>query len=102
LLREIAVGNQSGCGDVRSVDCFVLVAAGPALGQEMNAEQARRFVSGKPERTIKLLMSLLLKKSLLELTFNANEPFFGPSSTLPKIVRVGLKFACSFLGFVQL
>src|ERR1700738_765507 len=31
----------------RLIAWFVLLAAGPALGQEMNAEQARRFVSGK-------------------------------------------------------
>jgi hypothetical protein len=47
------------------------------------------------ERTIKLLVSLLLKESLLELTFNADEPFFGTSGTVPKVMRFGLKLACS-------
>ena len=48
-----------------------------------------------------LLLLLVLKERLLELAFNADEPFFRTSGTFSKIIRLCLKFASSFFGCTQ-
>jgi Poly-beta-hydroxybutyrate polymerase (PhaC) N-terminus len=53
-----------------------------------------------PHRMLRLI--LVLKERLLDLSVNADEPFFCTSGTVPKIIRVCLKFACFFFGRPQL
>jgi hypothetical protein len=48
-----------------------------------------------------LLLFLSFKECLLDLIVDADEPFFGMSGTVPKVIRLCLKFACSFLGCPQ-
>src|ERR1700730_11944151 len=48
-----------------------------------------------------LLLLLFLKERLLDFSVIADQPFFGMSGTVPKIICVCLKFARSFLGCPQ-
>jgi hypothetical protein len=64
--------------------------AGP-VARRKNAAVKRANIWAVPSLMSKLLLSLLLKESPLELTFNADEPFFRTSGTVPtKIMRFGL------------
>jgi hypothetical protein len=49
-----------------------------------------------------LLLFILLEERLLDLTVNADKPFFRMSGTVPKVVCLCLKFAGSFFGCSQL
>jgi hypothetical protein len=53
-----------------------------------------------PHRVLRLI--LVLKERLLDLSVNADEPFFCTSGTVSKIIRLCLKFACFFFGCPQL
>jgi hypothetical protein len=48
-----------------------------------------------------LLLFFVLKERLLELIFDADEPFFGASGAVTKIICLFLKCACSFFGCAQ-
>jgi hypothetical protein len=64
--------------------------------EPLNAPVSLTFPDGA------LLLLLFLKERLLDFSVNADQPFFGMSGTVPKIICVCLKFACSFFGCPQL
>jgi hypothetical protein len=72
----------------RACSAFISCASAGHVARRTNEAIKRANIWARPalnaERAIKLLMSILLKKSLLELTFNADEPFFGTSGTVPE------------------
>jgi hypothetical protein len=96
FLRKLVLAGEPNHSAVLSVSSGTCVARG-------TSGVVRRVLwvlFPVPHRVLRLI--LVLKERLLDLSVNADEPFFCTSGTVPKIIRVCLKFACFFFGRPQL